>query len=66
LKCDLEIYVGIYLLIAIFFGMSNILKTAAYWHMLRVRYMMTPALQDAFTRINLTIMSVLNHDKCPD
>ena len=40
-KNDIEIYVGIYLLACVVFGDATIVSTCLYWHMIRVRYMMS-------------------------
>lgn len=52
LKGDAEVYVGFYLIIALFIGCSNIMSVFAYWQMMRVRYMVSVQTQMAFTRLD--------------
>ena len=40
LKADMEIYVGFYLIVMIFFGQSSLMFVFMFWQMMRMRYMM--------------------------
>jgi hypothetical protein len=36
-----------------------------YWQMMRMRYMISPSLQGAFSKIDYTLQTYLNHPYCP-
>jgi hypothetical protein len=44
MKHDLEAYMGVYLTLGIVFGISSILTTLLYWQIMRMRYLMSPAI----------------------
>lgn len=51
LKADLEIYIGIYLIVGWFFGWSNILAIVFYWQFIRLKYMLNYSTQFAFRNL---------------
>jgi hypothetical protein len=65
LKADLEIYVGVYLIVAILIGRSSFMNAIMFWQMMRLRYMMNTATQLAFQRFDATIHTYLAHQYCP-
>lgn len=64
MKCDLEIYLGICLLLGWFIGLSQIVSIILYWQVLRVRYMINPPVQKAFGRLNRNIRAQVL-PRCP-
>jgi hypothetical protein len=65
IKADLEVYVGIFLVIGILFGASNIMAAMFFWQMMRMRYMISPAIQSSFAKIDHQLQMYLNHPYCP-
>ena len=43
---------GVYLTLGVLFGVSSILTTLIYWQIMRMRYLMSPASQQAFSRFD--------------
>lgn len=43
---------GIYLTFGMFFGVSSIITALMYWQIMRMRYLMSPAVQQAFSRFD--------------
>lgn len=58
-KHDVEAYMGVYLTLGILFGISSILTTLLYWQIMRMRYLMAPAIQQAFTRLDQSAQVLL-------
>mmetsp|Transcript_9289 Transcript_9289/g.11353 ORF Transcript_9289/g.11353 Transcript_9289/m.11353 type:complete len:125 (+) Transcript_9289:511-885(+) len=52
LRHDIEVYMGVYLTLGIPLGVSSIVTTLLYWQIMRMRYLMSPAVQQAFTRFD--------------
>jgi Transmembrane protein 33/Nucleoporin POM33 len=65
LKSDIEVYIGIYVIVAWFIGWTSILTIMMYWQIMRLRYMMSGAVQASFTRVNSKILAYLNHRMVP-
>ena len=65
LRHDLEVYMGLYLTVGIFLGVSSILTTLLYWQIMRMRYLMSPACQQAYVRFDATVSGYLGHKWCP-
>jgi len=65
MKHDMEVYMGLYLTIGIVFGLSSILTTLLYWQIMRMRYLMSPAIQQAFTRFDQSAQQVFQNKWCP-
>lgn len=45
MKHDLEVYMGVYLTLGIFLGVSSILTAMLYWQIMRMRYLMSTTCQ---------------------
>jgi len=52
LKSDIEVYIGIYLIVVWFIGWSSFLSILMYWQIMRLRYMISTHIQMAFKRID--------------
>ena len=55
MKGNLEVYVGIYMIVGILIGGSSFMAAMFYWQMMRMRYMISPNIQKAFSKINYDI-----------
>ena len=51
-KADIEIYLGIYLIVVWFIKRSHIFSIVVYWQLLRVRYMIGGLMAEAFKRLD--------------
>jgi hypothetical protein len=60
-----EVYVGIYAIIGILIGGSNIMSALFYWQMIRMRYMICPDLKAAFSKVNNDICMFLDYPVVP-
>lgn len=65
MKSDIEVYIGIYLVVVWFLGWSNILTIMMYWQVLRLRYMISSGTQGGFRRVNAKIKDLLSHRMVP-
>jgi len=65
LKADLEIYVGIYLIIGWFFGWSSLVSIIFFWQFIRLKYMLNNQTQQAFVRFKGLIDGYVNAPSCP-
>ena len=65
LKHDLEIYLGIYLIVAILIGWSYFLQILVYWQFLRIKYAINYNAQAAFRRVDGKITSFLGNSFVP-
>ena len=65
LRHDLEVYMGLYLTFGIFIGLSSILTTLLYWQIMRMRYLMSPACQQAYVRFDAAASQKLASRWCP-
>ena len=45
LKSDAEVYIGIFAIVGVFIGMSNILFIFVYFQMMRIKYLVNPITQ---------------------
>ena len=55
LKSDLEIYIGIYLVVGWFLGWSNIISIFFYWQYMRLKYMLNYSTQLSFRTMSSKI-----------
>ena len=56
IKGDIEVYAGFYLIASIFIGGgSSLIGAMFYWQMMRMRYMMSPAIQASFGKVDNSI-----------
>ena len=51
-KSDIELYLGLYLIVAWFFKKSHIFGIVVYWQLLRVRYMIGGLMGEAIHRLD--------------
>ena len=65
LRHDLEVYMGLYLTLGILVGISSILTTLLYWQIMRMRYLMSPATQEAFARFDTMATEKMTSRWCP-
>jgi hypothetical protein len=65
IRGSVEVYVGFYLVAAIPVGMSNVMAAMMYWQMMRMRYMMSPIIQGAFTKLHADIQGCLAYRFVP-
>lgn len=62
---NIEVALGLALLVELLSPARNVLLAVLYWQVLRVRYMISPPLQDAFRRLHATLLTVTSHPRCP-
>ncbi|KAJ0404904.1 hypothetical protein ATCC90586_001012 [Pythium insidiosum] len=60
-----EVAIGLAIAFELLTPARNFLLVMLYWQLLRVRYMISPPLQDAFRRLNASILSITSHPRCP-
>lgn len=60
-----EVYVGIYMVVGILIGGSNIMAALFYWQMVRMRYMICPDLKAAFAKTHNDIQMYINYPMVP-
>ena len=65
MKHDLEVFEGVYLTIGLLVGVSGIVSTLMYWQIMRMRYLMSPACQEAYTRFDASVSEMLGRSWCP-
>ncbi|RLN82381.1 hypothetical protein BBJ28_00010573 [Nothophytophthora sp. Chile5] len=62
---NVEVAIGVALLLELLTPARNFLLLVLYWQVLRVRYMISPQLQEAFRTLHATILTLVNHPRCP-
>lgn len=62
---NVEVGIGMALLVEMLTPARNFLLTILYWQLLRVRYMINPQLQEAFRVLNASILTLVHHPRCP-
>lgn len=65
MRSDIEVYLGIYLIVVWFLGWSNVIQIFLYWQLMRVRYMMSYNIQGAFRRLDIKLSGYLSSPSCP-
>ena len=55
-KTDIEIYLGLYLIVVWFVKRSHLFSIVVYWQLLRVRYMIGGLTSEAFTRLDRKLL----------
>jgi len=65
LRADLEIYVGIYLLVGIFIGFSSLISVFFYSQFIRLKYMLNYTTKQAFERFRVMIDGSVNSPNMP-
>lgn len=59
MKSDMEVYIGLYLIVVWFLGWSSLLSIMMYWQIMRLRYMINANSKAAFARVNAKINNIL-------
>ncbi|KAK1941177.1 Stress-induced-phosphoprotein 1 [Phytophthora citrophthora] len=62
---NLDVAIGVALILEMLTPARNFLLLVLYWQVLRVRYMISPQLQEAFRSLHATILTLVNHPRCP-
>lgn len=62
---NIEVGIGIALIMELLTPARNFLLVVLYWQLLRVRYMISPQLQESFRLLNASILSLVHHPRCP-
>jgi hypothetical protein len=62
---NIDVAIGVALILELLTPARNFLLLVLYWQVLRVRYMISPQLQEAFRSLHATILTVVNHPRCP-
>ena len=65
IKHDIEIYIGIYQVVAILIGWTYFLQVIVYWQFLRIKYAINYNTKSAFTRVDEKINRVLSNSAVP-
>nr|CCA15570.1 conserved hypothetical protein [Albugo laibachii Nc14] len=62
---SIDVTIGVALVFELLTPTRNFLLVILYWQLLRIRYMISPPLQEAFRNLNAVILSVMHHPRCP-
>ena len=62
---NIDVAIGIALLLEMLLPSRNFLLLVLYWQVLRIRYMISPQLQEAFRTLHGTVLTLVNHPRCP-
>ncbi|KAG6574678.1 putative transmembrane protein [Phytophthora cinnamomi] len=62
---NIDVAIGVALILEMLTPARNFLLLVLYWQVLRVRYMISPQLQEAFRMLHATILTVVHHPRCP-
>ncbi|POM60779.1 Transmembrane protein [Phytophthora palmivora] len=62
---NIDVAIGVALILEMLTPSRNFLLLVLYWQVLRVRYMISPQLQEAFRSLHTTILTLVNHPRCP-
>ncbi|KAE9030477.1 hypothetical protein PR003_g10113 [Phytophthora rubi] len=62
---NIDVAIGVALILEMLTPARNFLLLVLYWQVLRVRYMISPQLQEAFRALHTTILTVVHHPRCP-
>ena len=65
MRSDIELYIGFFQVVGIFFGYSTMFSALIYWQLMRVRYLMSYNIQGAFRRLDTKILGFTNSPSCP-
>lgn len=65
MKSEIEVYIGIYLALALFIGWSNLLSLIVYWQYLRIKYVLNYNTKSAFTKVDSKANLYLSKPWCP-
>lgn len=62
---NIDVAIGVALIFEMLLPSRNVLLLVLYWQVLRVRYMISPHLQEAFRLLHATILTFVSHPRCP-
>ncbi|ETK83281.1 hypothetical protein F441_11733 [Phytophthora nicotianae CJ01A1] len=62
---NIDVAIGVALILEMLTPSRNFLLLVLYWQVLRVRYMISPQLQEAFRSLHAMILTVVHHPRCP-
>ncbi|CAH0516825.1 unnamed protein product [Peronospora belbahrii] len=62
---NIDVAIGFALLLEMLLPSRNFFLLVLYWQVLRVRYMISPQLQETFRTLHGTILTAVNHPRCP-
>ncbi|KAL3670109.1 hypothetical protein V7S43_004425 [Phytophthora oleae] len=62
---NIDVAIGVALILEMLTPARNFLLLVLYWQVLRVRYMISPQLQESFRSLHATILTLVNHPRCP-
>ncbi|KAG2764441.1 hypothetical protein JG687_00004710 [Phytophthora cactorum] len=62
---NIDVAIGVALILELLTPSRNFLLLVLYWQVLRVRYMISPQLQEAFRTLHATILTLVHHPRCP-
>ena len=65
MRHDMEVYMGVYVTLGIFLGVSSIIIVLLYWQIMRMRYLMSSSCQQAFYRFDQSATEMMGHRFCP-
>lgn len=65
IAANIDVAIGFALLFEMLTPSRNFLLLVLYWQVLRVRYMISPHLQEAFRSLHATILTFVNSPRCP-
>lgn len=55
MKADLELYIGIYLIVGVFLGWSSLIAVFVYWQFIRIKYVLNQYTQIAFAKFKTLV-----------
>lgn len=62
---NLEVALGLALLLELLTPARNVLLLVLYWQVLRVRYMISQPLQEASRQLHVALLTLVSHPRCP-
>ena len=65
IRANLEIAVGFFLIIGIFFNLTSFILPIFFWQYMRFKYIVNKDIESSFTRINNQINVFKNSQRCP-
>uniref|UniRef100_M4BRS3 Hsp70-Hsp90 organising protein n=1 Tax=Hyaloperonospora arabidopsidis (strain Emoy2) TaxID=559515 RepID=M4BRS3_HYAAE len=62
---NIDLAIGFAMIVELLLPSRNFLLLVLYWQVMRVRYMISPQLQEAFRSLHASIFTIVNHPRCP-
>ncbi|OQR93695.1 hypothetical protein THRCLA_08369 [Thraustotheca clavata] len=62
---NLDVGIGLCLILELFTPARNFMLLLIYWQLLRIRYMVSPQLKNAFGQLDQTLTALVYHPRCP-